>query len=229
MTCKTAILIFPGTNREREMITAVRNVTMCNPIMIWHTETTLPPVDVIMIPGGFSYGDYLRPGAIAARSPIMQDVAKKSQDGVRVLGICNGFQILTEANLLPGVLMRNATLKFLCRNTYLRVERNDTHFTRGYHQKEIIKIPTANSGGNYFVDPLILTQIEKEGRIIFRYCNADGEIDDDVNLSGSLGNIAGIINKNGNILGMMPHPENSIDPLFGGGDGLILFESMLKA
>ena len=210
------------------MAMAVKAVTMRDPVMVWHTETEVPAVDVIIIPGGFSYGDYLRSGAIAARSPVMADVVKKAQAGMPILGICNGFQILTEAGLLPGALMRNANLKFLCRDVHLRVENGGTRFTSHYQKGQVIRVPVANGDGNYFADEETLKKLEGDGRVVFRYCDPRGEINDTSNPNGSINAIAGIINETGNVMGMMPHPENLIDPLLGGDDGRALFESVLE-
>lgn len=225
---KTAILLFPGLNRERDMADAVRAVSGSEPVMVWHTEPDIPKVDVIILPGGFSYGDYLRAGAIAARSPVMAALADRAGSGVSVLGVCNGFQILTEAGLLPGALMRNAGLKFVCRDVHLRVENAGTRFTSHYANSQVIRVPVAHGDGNYFTSSDTLKRLEDDGRVVFRYCSEDGALSDAANPNGSLNHIAGIINENGNVLGMMPHPENLIDPLLGGVDGLALFESVLE-
>lgn len=228
MGATAAIILFPGINRERDMSLAVRAVTGRDAAIVWHAEPEVPACDLIIIPGGFSYGDYLRSGAIAARSPVMADVVRKAGDGVRVLGICNGFQILTEAGLLPGALMRNATLKFQCRDVHLRVETAATAFTCRYRDGQVIRVPVANGDGNYFADADTLARLEDEGRVVFRYCDASGRVDETTNPNGSLNNIAGILNETGNVLGMMPHPEDLIDPLLGGTDGRALFESVLE-
>ncbi|MCC0055825.1 MAG: phosphoribosylformylglycinamidine synthase subunit PurQ [Rhodobiaceae bacterium] len=216
---KSAIILFPGLNRERDMATALRRASGHEPAMVWHTESEIPAADVIVVPGGFSYGDYLRCGAIAARSPIMADLVRKAAAGVTVLGVCNGFQILTEAGLLPGALMRNAGLKFVCREVRLQVERADTRFTSRYAKGEVFRTPVAHGDGNYFADPETLARIEGEGQVLLRY--ADG-----TNCNGSVNDIAGVLNPAGNVLGMMPHPENMIDPLQGGTDGFRLFQSL---
>jgi len=226
---KTAIIVFPGINRERDMATAIRTVSGRDPVMVWHTETEIPPVDLVILPGGYSYGDYLRPGAIAARSPVMRDVARKAADGVTVMGVCNGFQILTEAGLLPGVLMRNRSLRFVCRDVHLRVENSQTRFTRHYDAGQVIRIPVAHHDGNYFADAETLRRLEDTGGVLFRYCAPDGTVNDASNVNGSTANIAGVRNVAGNVAGMMPHPENLIDPLLGGTDGRALFESVLEA
>lgn len=229
MSLRAAIILFPGINRERDMAIAVRAVTGIEPHIVWHRESTLPATDVIIIPGGFSFGDYLRCGAIAARSPVMADVAAKAKSGMPVLGICNGFQILTEVGLLPGALMRNSGLKFMCKDVHMRVERGDTRFTSHYTRGQVIRVPIANGDGNYFADAETIARLEGEGRVPFRYCDSDGNVTPAANPNGSLNNIAGILNEAGNVLGMMPHPEDLIDPLLGGTDGRPLFESLLEA
>ena len=216
---KTAVLTFPGSNCDRDMATALRLVTGQEPVMVWHRETSLPEgVELIAVPGGFSYGDYLRSGAMAARSPVMQAVVEAANQGVPVLGVCNGFQILTEAGLLPGALMRNASIHFVCRDVPLTVENTDSPFTRLYSAGETIRIPVAHHDGNYFADADTLDRIEGEGRVAFRYT-------DEVN--GSARNIAGVLNAKGNVLGMMPHPERMIEAAHGGTHGLRLFEGLL--
>ncbi len=223
---KSAVIVFPGINRERDMAHALKLVSGRAPTMVWHKDTELPNVDLVVIPGGFSYGDYLRCGAIAARSPIMADVVRKAAAGVTVLGVCNGFQILTETGLLPGALMRNADLHFICREVHLRVETADTRFTRRYAQGQTIRVPVAHGDGNYFADADTLDRLEGEGRVVFRYCDADGAVTSAANPNGSARNIAGIMNARGNVLGLMPHPENHIEPAQGSTDGLALFESL---
>ena len=225
---KTAILVFPGTNREHDMAAAVRSVSGKDPMMVWHAETEIPEADLIILPGGFSYGDYLRSGAIAARSPIVADLLEKAKQGVRILGVCNGFQILTETGILPGALMRNAGLTFICKETKLRVERDDTIFTSSYKKGQIMRCPVAHHDGNFFADDNTLKMLEDEGRVLFRYCDAAGEASAEANINGSRNNIAGIMNARGTILGMMPHPENLIEDLHGGLDGRGLFESLLE-
>ncbi|MBH0236904.1 phosphoribosylformylglycinamidine synthase subunit PurQ [Methylobrevis albus] len=217
---KSAVVVFPGSNRERDMAAALTKVSGTAPMMVWHQDTTLPDVDLVVLPGGFSYGDYLRSGAIAARSPIMAAVREKAAEGVRVLGVCNGFQILTEAGLLPGALMRNAGLKFVCREVKLSVANADTDFTRAYGAGAVLRCPVAHHDGNYFADPETLARLEGDGRVAFRY--ADG-----TNPNGSVNDIAGILNDAGTVLGMMPHPENLIEALHGGTDGRGLFESVV--
>lgn len=194
--------------------------------MVWHGETVLPECDLIVLPGGFSHGDYLRSGAMAARAPIMRAVIAKARAGTPVLGLCNGFQIMTEAGLLPGALMRNAGLKFICRDVFLRVENNDSLFTRGYARGQTIRIPISHHDGNYFADAATLDRLESTGRVAFRYCAADGAVTAAANPNGSLHNIAGILNEAGNVLGMMPHPERLIAPELGGSDGRAMFDAL---
>lgn len=217
---KTALIQLPGLNRDRDMHAAISLISGVAPVTVWQTETELPDVDLIVIPGGFSYGDYLRCGAIAARMPVMRAVAEKAAKGVRVIGVCNGFQILLETGLLPGALMRNASLKFVCREVRLSIANNQTAFTRGYGADEVIRCPVAHHDGNYFADAETLSTIEGNGQVVFRY--ADG-----TNPNGSINDIAGLVNETGNVLGMMPHPENLIEPAHGGVDGRRLFESAL--
>jgi phosphoribosylformylglycinamidine synthase len=216
---KSAIILFPGTNRERDMAAALKRATGAEPAIVWHGETELPKVDLIVLPGGFSFGDYLRAGAIAARSPVMPEVVKRAADGVLVLGVCNGFQSLCEVGLLPGVLMRNASLKFVCREVKLEVVNTQTPFTRGYTPRQVIRCPVAHADGNYFADEATLERIENEGRVVFRY--AEG-----TNPNGSRRDIAGILNEAGNVLGMMPHPEDLTEAAQGGTDGLPLFQGL---
>jgi len=224
---KSAILVFPGINRERDMARALRLVSGEEPALVWHAETALPPgTDLVVVPGGFSYGDYLRCGAIAARAPIMDAVHAFAAGGGLVLGVCNGFQILCEAGLLPGVLMRNSQLKFICRDVYLKVERSDTPFTRGYNAGQVIRVPVAHGEGNYIADAATIARLEGEGRVLFRYCDPNGNIDLDWNHNGSINAIAGVLNARGNVLGMMPHPENHIEPLMGCTDGRGLFAGL---
>ncbi len=214
---KSAILVFPGINRERDMARALRLASGHEPAMVWHAETSLPKgTDLVVVPGGFSYGDYLRCGAIAARAPVMDAVRAFAADGGLLLGVCNGFQILCEAGLLPGVLMRNARLKFICRDVHLRVERSDTAFTRGYNAGQIIRVPVAH-----------LRRLEGEGRVLYRYCSADGVVDERSNVNGAAQSIAGIVNESGNVLGMMPHPENHVEDIMGCTDGRGLFAGLV--
>ena len=199
------------------------------PLSVWHRDTELPAVDLILIPGGFSYGDYLRTGAMAAHSRIMRDVKRKADRGVSVLGICNGFQILTEAGLLPGALMRNAHLKFACRFVNLRVESSDSLFTRRYNAGAVLRVPVAHGDGNYSVDRDTLARLRDEDRVAFRYCGNDGEVSAAASPNGSVDGIAGVFNERRNVLGLMPHPENATDPLTGSTDGRPLFDGLVEA
>ena len=223
---KAAVIVFPGSNCDRDVAATLEDVTGEKPSMVWHEEVQLPKVDLIVLPGGFSYGDYLRSGAMAAHSPILKSVIVEAKRGVAVLGICNGFQILTEAGLLPGALMRNASLHYICRNVGLKVERADTLFTNAYEGGEHITIPIAHKDGAYFADDETLSRIEGEGQVVLRYhSKIDGE---NGNPNGSLRNIAGVIDPTGRIMGLMPHPERAADKLLGGIDGLRLFESIKR-
>jgi len=216
---KSAVVIFPGINRDRDIMRALEKVTGTKPHAVWHTDTEIPPVDLIVLPGGFSYGDYLRCGAIAARSPVMGEIARQAARGVPVLGVCNGFQILTEAGLLPGVLMRNAGLRFACRKVRLSIENNETFLTRRMSKGAVVACPVAHGEGNYFADPETLARLEGEGQVVFRYA-------EHTNPNGSINDIAGIVNAAGNVVGMMPHPENMIEPLHGSSDCRGLFEGL---
>ena len=226
---KAAVVVFPGINRERDMARTLRLISGREPTMVWHAEPQLPPgTDLVVIPGGFSYGDYLRCGAIAARAPIMDAVHAHAARGGLVLGVCNGFQILCESGLLPGVLMRNAAIKFICRDVFLRVERSDTPFTRGYNAGQVIRVPVAHGEGNYIADEKIITQLEGEGRVLFRYAAPDGSLDAKWNVNGATNAIAGILNDGGNVLGMMPHPENHVEASIGSTDGRGLFAGLVQ-
>ncbi|MCB9994130.1 MAG: phosphoribosylformylglycinamidine synthase subunit PurQ [Hyphomicrobiaceae bacterium] len=216
-----AVIAFPGSNRDRDMIAAVTKIAGKPPHVVWHKDSELPQADVIILPGGFSYGDYLRSGAIAARSPMMKEVARAAERGVSILGVCNGFQILTEAGLLPGTLMRNASLKFVCRTIELEVVNAATRFTGLYRPGQIIRNPVAHHDGNYFVDDDTLARIEGNEQVAFRYANG-------TNPNGSRHDIAGVLNARKNVLGMMPHPEDLIEPAHGGTDGRPLFEALLE-
>ena len=217
---KTAVIVFPGSNCDRDLAVALEAVTGTKPAMVWHADTALPDgVGLVAVPGGFSYGDYLRSGAIAARSPIMQAVVEQAGKGLPVLGVCNGFQVLTEAGLLPGALMRNAGLNFVCREVALTVENAHSPFTSRYDAGETIRVPVAHHDGNYFADADTLDRLEGDGRVAFRYGEA---------VNGSARNIAGILNAAGNVLGMMPHPERKIESAHGGIDGRRLFEGVLE-
>jgi len=222
-----AVLVFPGSNREGDVARAIETVSGKKPKLIWHAETVLPAgTDLVVLPGGFAYGDYLRCGAIAARAPIMDAVRNHADRGGLVLGICNGFQILCESGLLPGVLVRNARLKFMCREVYLRVERSDTPFSRRYNAGDVIKVPVAHGEGNYIADSETLARLEGEGRVLFRYTAPDGTLDPNWNHNGSTNAIAGILSDKLNVFGLMPHPENHVDPVVGPTDGRGFFESI---
>ena len=224
---KASVLVFPGINRERDMARTLRLVSGREPAMVWHAEPELPAgTDLVVIPGGFSYGDYLRCGAIAARAPIMDATRKFAAGGGLVLAVCNGFQIACESGLLPGVLMRNAKLRFICKDVHLKVERSDTPFTRGYNAGQIIKVPTAHGEGNYTADADTIARLEGEGRVVFRYSAPDGARADAYNANGSTNAIAGIVNERGNVLGMMPHPENHVETVIGSTDGRGLFAGL---
>jgi phosphoribosylformylglycinamidine synthase subunit PurQ / glutaminase len=224
---KSAVLVFPGINRERDMARALKLASGTDASMVWHTDTSLPAgTDLVVVPGGFSYGDYLRCGAIAARSPVMDAVRKFAADGGLVLGVCNGFQILCESGLLPGILMRNARLKFICQDVHLRVERSDTPFTRGYNAGQVIRVPVAHGEGNYTADAETLKRLEGDGRVLYRYCSPTGDVGDLHNINGAAASIAGIVSENGNVLGMMPHPENHVEDIMGNTDGRGLFTGL---
>jgi phosphoribosylformylglycinamidine synthase subunit PurQ / glutaminase len=226
---QAAIVIFPGSNREQDVFDALHRGFGRKPLKIWHRDAELPPVDLIVIPGGFAYGDYLRCGAMAAHSPIMREVTARAARGTPVLGICNGFQVLTEAGLLPGALLVNRTLKFHCKDVHLRVETSRSIFTCGYAAGQVIKVPVAHHDGNYFADPATLDRIEGEGRVAFRYCAPDGTLGDDANANGSARAIAGVYNETRTVLGLMPHPEDATDPLMGSTDGCAFFTGLAGA
>jgi phosphoribosylformylglycinamidine synthase len=222
------IVVFPGSNCDHDAYYAAKKVLGQEAVFLWHKETSLQDADVVILPGGFSYGDYLRCGAIARFSPIMQEVVRFAERGGTVLGICNGFQILVEAGLLPGVLLRNTSLRFVCRYVHLRVENAATRFTGRCTPGQILAIPVAHGDGNYFTDPDTLRALERRGQVVFRYAGPDGGISDDANPNGSMANIAGIVNEQGNVLGMMPHPERASDPVLGYTDGQLLFTSIIE-
>ncbi len=226
---KAAVIVFPGSNREVDMVDALTLSMGRRPDLVWHRETSLPTYDLIVLPGGFAYGDYLRAGAMAARSPVMNEVVDRAEQGVAVLGVCNGFQMLTEAGLLPGALMRNASLKFVCRDVHLKVEAEDTPFVRALDKGEVIRVPVAHHDGNYFADGDTLDRLEGEGRVAFRYCDAEDGTGGEGNPNGSARDIAGILNERKNVLGMMPHPENHVEPLHGCTDGRGLFDGLVEA
>ena len=224
---KSAVIVCPGINRERDMARTLKLISGREPAMVWHADTALPTgTDLVVIPGGFSYGDYLRCGAIAARAPIMDAVRAHAGGGGLVLGVCNGFQILCESGLLPGVLMRNKALKFICKDVFLRVERSDTPFTRGYNAGQVVRVPVAHGEGNYIADEETVKRLETEGRVLYRYCAPDGSLDPAWNVNGATNSIAGILSERGNVLGMMPHPENHVEASLGSTDGRGLFAGL---
>jgi phosphoribosylformylglycinamidine synthase len=218
---KSAVVVFPASNCDRDAAVALEQLTGKAPHMVWHQDTALPDVDLVVLPGGFSYGDYLRCGAMASQSAVMRAVKAHAEKGGAVLGICNGFQVLTETHLLPGALMRNADLKFVCRPVALEVEETQSLFTRKYEKGQRVHLPVAHGEGNYFADDETLDRLEGENRVVFRYAAGD-------NPNGSARNIAGILNEKRNVLGMMPHPERVVDPLLGGTDGVGLFKSLIE-
>jgi phosphoribosylformylglycinamidine synthase len=226
---KAAVVIFPGSNREHDMLDALERTTGKKPLRVWHGDSELPKLDLIVIPGGFSYGDYLRCGAMAAHSPIMREVKARAAAGTPILGVCNGFQILCEAGLLPGVLLANETLKFHCFDVHLRVENSQTVFTNGYAAGQVIRVPVAHHDGNYYADRETLDRLEGEGRVAFRYVDAEGTVTAEANKNGAARNIAGIFNETKTVLGFMPHPENATDPILGGTDGAGLFRGLAEA
>lgn len=226
---KFGILVFPGSNCDHDAHFAASSVMRQEARFIWHKETSVGDVDVVVVPGGFSYGDYLRCGAIARFSPIMKDVVRFANEGGTVIGICNGFQILTEVGLLPGALLRNESLKFVCRDVFLRVEQTGTRFTGQCMQGEVLRVPVAHGEGRYVADPEVLRRLEGEGRVVFRYATPDGRVTPEANPNGSTNNIAGIVNEAGNVLGMMPHPERAADPALGNSDGQKVFQSLIRS
>jgi phosphoribosylformylglycinamidine synthase len=222
------IIIFPGSNCDYDCYYVLKRILGVSVRYLWHKDTDVSGLDLIILPGGFSYGDYLRTGAIAKFSPIMTEVKRFADRGGKVLGICNGFQILAETGMLPGALIRNKTLRFICREVYLRVETDQTPFTKLYVPGEVIQLPIAHTDGNYYADSDTLKELEEQGRIVFRYSDPFGNLDEEYNFNGSLNHIAGIVNQGRNILGLMPHPERRVDPIVGGIDGARLFESILE-
>ena len=226
---KAAVIVFPGSNCDRDIQVSLRKSLGDEPLMVWHGDSSFAYVDLIAIPGVFSYGDYLRAGAMAAKSPVMREIIARANKGVPVLGICNGFQILTESGMLPGALMRNAALKYVCRDINLRVEANDTAFTQGYNVGDVLRIPIAHHDGNYYADADTLSELEDYNRVAFRYTDASGNQTVDANPNGSQNDIAGILNKNRNVLGMMPHPERLADAELGGEDGKRMFDGLVAA
>ena len=225
---KSSVIVFPGSNCDRDVAVALKKFQIKNQ-MIWHDETNLPKTDLVVLPGGFSYGDYLRTGSIASKSKIINEVIKHAKKGGLILGICNGFQILIETGLLPGVLLRNKKLRFLSKNVFLKVINTDNQFCFNYKNRDIIELPIAHNEGNYFANDELLKNLENNNLIAFKYCNKKGNIEKNSNPNGSSNNIAGILNEKKNILGMMPHPERLIDPVLSGEDGSILFKSIFKS
>jgi phosphoribosylformylglycinamidine synthase len=226
---KAAVIVFPGSNCDRDVAVALAASMGRPPLMVWHRDSELPAVDLVVLPGGFSYGDYLRCGAMAANSPIMHAVKAAALAGTPVLGICNGFQILTETGLLPGALMRNANLKFICRDVHLRVETRDSPFTARYRAGQVVRYPIAHAEGNYYADKAILDRLEGEGLVAFRYVAPDGAALPEANPNGSARAIAGIFNPGRTVLGLMPHPERLAEPLLGGEDGRAMFDGLVEA
>jgi phosphoribosylformylglycinamidine synthase subunit PurQ / glutaminase len=225
---KSAVVVFPGSNRERDIARALRLVSGRHPAMVWHADRELPAgTDLVVLPGGFSYGDYLRCGAIAAHAPIMEAVRAHAARGGLVMGVCNGFQILCEAGLLPGVLQRNASVRFICREVCLKIERSDTAFTRGYNAGQVIRVPVAHGEGNYFASAETIDALESEGRVLFRYTDPDGKRDETWNVNGAQNAIAGVLNEKLNVLGLMPHPENHVEATVGCTDGRGLFAGLV--
>ncbi|MFQ5775367.1 MAG: phosphoribosylformylglycinamidine synthase subunit PurQ [Kiloniellaceae bacterium] len=231
---KAAVIVFPGSNCDRDVAVALRQAMARHPsngqpVMVWHKDADFETVDLIVLPGGFSYGDYLRCGAMAAHSPVMAEVVRRAHRGVPALGICNGFQILTEAGLLPGALIRNASLKFVCKDVHVRVETSQSLFTSKYEAGQTIRLPVAHHDGNYVADDEVLEELEQRGQIAFRYCTESGDLASDSNPNGSARNIAGIFNETKTVLGLMPHPERLADPALGGADGRALFDGLVEA
>ncbi len=223
------IVVFPGSNCDHDALTAAQR-SGGNARYLFHKETSIPSdIDCIILPGGFSFGDYLRCGAIARFSPLMREVVTFANKGGLVIGICNGFQILTESGLLPGVLLRNTSLSFICRDVYIRADNTQSPFTSSLQQGQVLRIPIAHGEGNYFAEPETIRRLEDEGRVAFRYCTADGDSNDEANPNGSINNIAGILNERGNVLGMMPHPERYADKALGCDDGMAIFQSIANA
>jgi phosphoribosylformylglycinamidine synthase len=228
MSQKVAVLVFPGSNCDQDCVRSFERVTGLKPDLVWHKESRIPDYDLIIIPGGFSFGDYLRSGAIARFSPVMSEVIRHVERGAYVIGICNGFQILTEARLLPGALLRNRDIKYICKEVFIRVENDKTAFTRDYRQGEVIRVPISHGDGNYNLSEDEYNRLLDEDRVIFRYCEKEGEINPDSAPNGSKDNIAGVMNDKGNILGLMPHPERVTDPLLGGVGGKRVWLSVFK-
>ena len=226
---KAAVIVFPASNCDRDVRVALERTPDVEPVMVWHKETDLPKVDLIVLPGGFAFGDYLRAGAMAAHSPVMYEVRRRADKGVPLLGICNGFQILTEAGLLPGAFLQNAGLKFVCKDVHLRVETSQSLFTNKYETGQTVRIPIAHHEGNYYADEDTLRRLEENGQVAFRYCTAAGEVTPEANPNGAARNIAGLFNESKTILGLMPHPERLADPALGGEDGKAIFTALAEA
>ena len=226
---KAAVIVFPGSNCDRDVQVALRQSMGCEPLMVWHKDSSFEVVDLIVLPGGFSYGDYLRCGAMAAHSPVMKEVVRRAQGGTPTLGICNGFQVLTECGLLPGALMRNANLKFVCRDVTVRVETSQSILTNKYEAGQPIRIPVAHHDGNFTADAATLQALEDRGQVAFRYCAGNGEDATQANPNGSARDIAGVFNETKTVLGMMPHPERLADQELGGSDGRALFDGLVEA
>ena len=224
---RASVIVFPGSNCDHDLYHASKHVMGFDTEFVWHKDTVLNKPDVVMVPGGFSYGDYLRPGAIASKSPVMNEVVKFAKSGGLVVGICNGFQVLCEAGLLPGALTRNSGMKFICRDVNLKVENSETAFTKEYGNGEVVTIPIAHADGNYFADDETVKALNGNNQVVFRYSDKDGNVTGDVNPNGSVDNIAGIVSLDGNVLGMMPHPERVVEDILKGTDGLKLFKSLV--
>ena len=226
---KTAVIVFPGSNCDRDVQVALRQSMGSEPTMVWHGDSAVPDVDLIVVPGRLSYGDYLRPVAMARVSPVMDAVRRFAQDGGLVIGICNGFQILCEAQLLPGILLRNNHLEYRCQWTNLRTEQVDTPFTRRCQPGQVLQVPVSHGEGNYFAEPATLHDLEARGQVLFRYCEPTGDVTAESNPNGAANNIAGIVNRQGNVLGLMPHPERCCEPVLGGTDGNFIFQSIIDS
>lgn len=229
MSKKIGVIIFPGSNCDHDAYHAMKHVMNADTTFLWHKDKEIGDPDLVIVPGGFSYGDYLRSGAIARFSPIMEAVQEYVKKGFPVLGICNGFQILLEAGLLPGAMLHNEKLRFVCKNVNIRVENNQSIFTSGMKEGTVLNVPVSHGEGNYFIDDEGLSELKEHGQIAFRYCDANGKITKEANFNGSVDSIAGITNKQGNVLGMMPHPERAMEPLLGSSDGITFFESIFNS
>lgn len=228
MSKKIGVLVFPGSNCDHDAYHAMGKIMGADTSFIWHKDTDLTGIDLLIVPGGFSYGDYLRSGAIARFSPVMQSVVEYAESGRLVMGICNGFQILLEANLLPGAMLHNEKLRFVCKNVNIRVERDNSLFTSNLDKGQVLSIPVSHGEGNYFIDDDGLKQLNDHNQVLFRYCDADGNLTKEANFNGSVDSIAGILNKQGNVLGMMPHPERAMEAVLGNTDGKLMFDSIFN-